>query len=196
MLYENPPVDLNGPTPTGGSFLSVAGAAGQGDICHVLLGHGANPNEVSGVRCHSLLHTAIAGGNYGFASLLLNAGAAPSPQNSSMSTPLHFAARSNQQYMAEKLLKHGADLLIRDSAGRTAVDLAIEKGHVVLANVIESRLLNNVRDYSAEKLALREALPKINRKPVAGSANRILIYKNGIANWEGEDIDPNEAIPD
>jgi arylsulfatase A-like enzyme len=50
--------------------------------------------------------------------------------------------------------------------------------------------------YSAEKLALRKQLPKINKKPVAGSANRILIYENGVANWEGQDIDPNEAIPD
>ncbi|HIF01440.1 MAG TPA: DUF4976 domain-containing protein [Planctomycetes bacterium] len=50
--------------------------------------------------------------------------------------------------------------------------------------------------YSAEKLALRKQLPKINRKPVPGSARRILIYENGVANWEGEDIDPNEAIPD
>ena len=50
--------------------------------------------------------------------------------------------------------------------------------------------------YAAEKLALGKQLPKINRKPVAGSDKRILIYKNGIANWEGEDIDPNEPIPD
>lgn len=33
-------------------------------------------------------------------------------------------------------------------------------------------------------------------KPAPGSANRILIYEKGVANWEGEDIDPNEAIPD
>lgn len=50
--------------------------------------------------------------------------------------------------------------------------------------------------YAAEKLALRKQLPKINRKPVPGSAKRILIYENRVANWEGEDIDPNEAIPD
>ena len=50
--------------------------------------------------------------------------------------------------------------------------------------------------YSAEKLALRKQLPKINNQPVAGSAKRILIYENGVANWEGEDIDPNETIPD
>ena len=50
--------------------------------------------------------------------------------------------------------------------------------------------------HSAETLALRKQLPKINKRPVAGSAKRILIYENGVANWEGEDIHPNEAIPD
>ena len=50
--------------------------------------------------------------------------------------------------------------------------------------------------YSTDKLGLKKQLPKINRKPVAGSARRILIYENGVANWEGEDIDPNEPIPD
>jgi choline-sulfatase len=50
--------------------------------------------------------------------------------------------------------------------------------------------------YPSEKQALRKHLPKINRKPVPGSAKRILIYQNGVANWEGEDIDPNEPIPD
>ena len=50
--------------------------------------------------------------------------------------------------------------------------------------------------YVAEKRALRMQLPKINRKPVKGSAKRILIYENGVANWEGQDIDPKEAIPD
>lgn len=46
------------------------------------------------------------------------------------------------------------------------------------------------------KLALRKHLPEINRKPVPGSANRVLTYQDGVANWEGEDIDPNERIPD
>lgn len=31
---------------------------------------------------------------------------------------------------------------------------------------------------------------------VPGSTKRVLTYINGIATWEGEDIDPNEAIPD
>ena len=56
--------------------------------------------------------------------------------------------------------------------------------------------LANDRQYSATQTALKKHLSKNNKKPVAGSAKRILIYKNGVVNWEGEDIDPGEAIPD
>ncbi len=51
-------------------------------------------------------------------------------------------------------------------------------------------------DYAAAKAALRTYLPRRNQAPVAGSANRILIYKNGVANWEGEDIGPDDPIPE
>ena len=53
-----------------------------------------------------------------------------------------------------------------------------------------------VPDYAPVKLSLRKHLPRINKKPVVGSANRVLVYDNGVANWEGEDIDPGESIPD
>ncbi len=43
----------------------------------------------------------------------------------------------------------------------------------------------------------REFLPKVNKKPVAGSAERILSY-NGTdtVNWEGKDVGPNDPIPE
>jgi arylsulfatase A-like enzyme len=50
--------------------------------------------------------------------------------------------------------------------------------------------------FKAEKLALKKYIPKVNKQPVPGSAKRILVYEKGVANWEGEDIDPNEVIPD
>ena len=56
--------------------------------------------------------------------------------------------------------------------------------------------LENDPQYLAERDGLRSQLPQINQPPVTGSAKRILIYKDGVANWEGEDIDPHEAIPD
>ena len=39
-------------------------------------------------------------------------------------------------------------------------------------------------------------LPKRSAKPVPGSASRILTYENGQANWEGQDIQPGEPIPE
>jgi len=59
-------------------------------------------------------------------------------------------------------------------------------------------MVNDPNEFNnlAEKSALKERLPKINRKPVPGSAKRILIYEKGVANWEGEDIAHDEAIPD
>ena len=33
-------------------------------------------------------------------------------------------------------------------------------------------------------------------KPAPGSASRILTYENGQANWEGEDIQQGEPIPE
>ena len=58
-----------------------------------------------------------------------------------------------------------------------------------------TNLANDSR-FADTKATLNKQLPTVNREPVKGSANRILIYKDGVANWEGEDIGPGEAIPD
>ncbi len=42
----------------------------------------------------------------------------------------------------------------------------------------------------------RRHLPINSAKPAPGSKHRILIYENGKANWEGEDIGDDDAIPE
>ena len=44
----------------------------------------------------------------------------------------------------------------------------------------------------------RQWIPKVNRKPVPGSRDRILLYdaSTGRTNWEGKDILPNSPIPE
>ena len=42
----------------------------------------------------------------------------------------------------------------------------------------------------------RKWLPKVNRKPAPGSRHRVLIYKDGQANWQGEDISKDDPIPE
>ena len=39
-------------------------------------------------------------------------------------------------------------------------------------------------------------LPKVNAKPAKGSKHRILIYENGKANWQNEDIAEDDPIPE
>ena len=42
----------------------------------------------------------------------------------------------------------------------------------------------------------RRWLPKASAKPAPGSKSRILIYENGKANWEGQDISLDDPIPE
>ncbi|MCZ6792544.1 MAG: sulfatase [Planctomycetota bacterium] len=42
----------------------------------------------------------------------------------------------------------------------------------------------------------RKWLPAVNEKPAPGSRARILIYRNGKANWEGKDIAPDDPVPE
>lgn len=123
-------------SPNPKSFLRLAGEAGHRQLCDLLVEFGADPNEVSGKREYSLLHNAVASGNYGFASTLLRLGADPNARSSSGATPLHFAARSGQGYLVRALLKHAAKPDIRDGNGRTPYDLAVESGHENVADLL------------------------------------------------------------
>ena len=110
------------------SLLRMAGELGLRNICELLVKAGANSNETNGVRQYSLLHNAAASFNYGFACILLDLKAYPSPKASNNSTPLHFAARSGQQFLVDKLLEHGAELDAQDNQGRSPLYCAVQKG--------------------------------------------------------------------
>ena len=43
---------------------------------------------------------------------------------------------------------------------------------------------------------LRQWIPKMNKKPVKNSSHRILLYRDGKVNWEGEDIAKDAPIPE
>ena len=44
--------------------------------------------------------------------------------------------------------------------------------------------------------SMKKWIPSINKKPVVGSSHRILLYDDGVVNWEGTDIPPNSPIPE
>ncbi|MBX3438531.1 MAG: sulfatase [Planctomycetaceae bacterium] len=43
---------------------------------------------------------------------------------------------------------------------------------------------------------LRHLLPEVNAHAAPGSAHRVLLYDNGQPNWEGEDIAPDDPVPE
>lgn len=51
--------------------------------------------------------------------------------------PLMFAASGDQDEACELLLRHGADFRLRDGAGKTALELAEERGHQDVVVLLE-----------------------------------------------------------
>lgn len=129
-------VDVPGVRIHGKSLLRLAGELGHRDICEHLVKLGANPDESNGFRRFSLLHNAVASGNFGFASILLQLGANPMPQASNDATPLHFAARSGQQYMADQLINAGANIDAQDKQGQTPLHYAIRKSDLSMVKYL------------------------------------------------------------
>ena len=75
----------------------------------------------------------MAGRNMDIIRDVLAAGADPNAPQQSGFRPIHEAANSNDQALAELLMTYGADPELPNDAGVTALDLAREKGHSELA---------------------------------------------------------------
>ena len=122
----------------GRSLLWHAGERGHKWIAELLIRAGLDPNEQYGQQQRSLLHFAAATFNYGFAGVLLDAGAKPSPCTTNGTTPLHLAARTGQAYLAVRLLDAGATIDSRDSQGRTPLMLAFNKGMTDVTKILST----------------------------------------------------------
>jgi len=70
-----------------------------------------------------LLHRAVRTADIGFAVILLESGADPNRQNRFGQTPLHLAAKKGFEFLAEELVRHGADATITDNQGRWPRDM-------------------------------------------------------------------------
>jgi|TARA_B100001013_G_C24605515_1_gene440825 ankyrin repeat protein len=55
-------------------------------------------------------------------------------------TPLMIAAENNQKDICELLIKLGADILLKDSEGRTALDLATINDYKELSQLLDHKL--------------------------------------------------------
>ncbi len=123
--------------------LALAAFFGRREAVRLLLEAGANVHAVArnGMRVQAL-HSAAAAHDAEIVQALLEAGADPNAVQQAGYRPLHEAAGEGDQEAAYRLVLAGARLDLPADDGRTARDLAIEKGHHDLLARLEEAAAN------------------------------------------------------
>jgi ankyrin repeat protein len=108
--------------------LHQAASDGHFEIVRTLLKNNADTNarNYSG---RTPLHEASGNGHVDIVRLLLNYGADPKARDGDQQTLLHMASFSGSLDIARLLLEHGADVDAKDNWGRTAYQIALDKGY-------------------------------------------------------------------
>jgi truncated hemoglobin YjbI len=115
---------------TGGhnALYRVANGTGRDDAgraaLKLLIAHGANVHQVTGVGGMTPLHMAARRGTVAIAEVLLAAGAAVDARDTKGETPLRRAVNCGNEAVVRLLLAHGADPSSQDRFGRTVLDAA------------------------------------------------------------------------
>jgi ankyrin repeat protein len=106
----------------------VANGAGPEEVgtaaLALLIAHGADVNQVTGVGGMTPLHMSARRGTTRIAEALLDAGAEIEARDKNGETPLRRAVNCNQESVVSLLLSRGADPRSRDRLGRTPMDTA------------------------------------------------------------------------
>jgi ankyrin repeat protein len=125
LLVDNG-FDVNSPTPSGSAYLNDAAIKGQMKVAEFLLNHGAEVAKPDG-NGNMPIHDAAVGGNSDVIVLLLDHGADINARNrESLATPLMLAASLGRADAVALLLKRGANPVLRDKAGHTALNRALQ----------------------------------------------------------------------
>lgn len=107
---------------------------GHADIVELLLKHGARPDSRTRfrtpfhARC-SAMHFAAAGGYEDILQMLIDAGGDPNVLNTQNAAPLHWACRYGRARAVATLLRHRAQIELRDQDDRTPLHLAVLGDH-------------------------------------------------------------------
>lgn len=127
-------------SPDGFPAVGLAAFFGRREVVAALIEAGAdvnaaatNPMKVAPV------HAAAAAHDLAVMTLLLDAGADPNLTQQAGFVPLHEAASEGETAMVRLLVDRGARVGARSAAGKTAEDMAREKGHSDLADWLAAR---------------------------------------------------------
>jgi ankyrin repeat protein len=120
--------------PDGFTPVALAAFFGQPAAVKALIAAGADVNAAAKNALKvAALHAAVAGRNMEAITAVLAAGGDPNAQQQAGFRPMHEAGGNANRALAELLLAHGADPSLTTDDGKSAIDLAREKGHTEFA---------------------------------------------------------------
>lgn len=138
MLDQKPEV-INELSSHGFYPLGIAAHFGKEDIVRILLRNHANPNAYSQNGFQSYpIHAALLNQHDNIAKMLIEAGAEVNVVQNSRISPLHIAAQQGNIDLIIILLENGAHIQIQNDQGKTASDLAAEKGFHEIAEILKA----------------------------------------------------------
>lgn len=139
QLTAAQPALLESFSPDGWTPLHLAAFMGARESLLVLVGMGAALDQVStNPMQNTPMHAAIAGAaGETLAPLLIGLGASVQWVGGSGVNALHLAASRGFEGLCRLLLSRGADRLARTEEGKTAAEIARERGHLATAAMLE-----------------------------------------------------------
>lgn len=138
-LLDQQPSLVAAHSADGFTALHFAAFFGSERAATLLLERGADPDAASlNPMRVAPLHSAVATRRHSIIARLLEHGANPNARQQEGWTVLHGAANEGELATVELLLEHGADPRARHDGGKSAADIAREKGHEEIARRLDA----------------------------------------------------------